>query len=163
MNRDRSYGDQKALEDSEERQLNHFSSSGPSFDATEDQQKSAETNRGFEIVNIKCRAPIDGLFYEQEGCQWKVARKYLTTDHVIDLALNCPLAIKADHLLCSKTGVIILLEDAQNECQADRWEYQVIGEMESNKGPRKNSKYRGDVKLIVRRVPKFTENRRYVR
>ncbi len=164
MNRGRPYGDQKALEGSEESQINNFSFSGPSFDATEEQRKSAATNNSFEIVNVKCRAPVDGLLYEPD-CQWQVPRKHLTSEHMTDLALTCPLAIKADHLLCSKTGVIILLENAQKECQADPWEYELVGEMEreSNKDPRNNPKYRGDIKLIVRCVPKCTENRRYVR
>ncbi len=168
MSRVRSYSDQKALGSSEKSQINNFSSSsGPSFQAsfqtTKEQQKSSVMGKTFEIVNIKCRAPIDGLLHERTDCQWQLSRKKLTPEHMTYLALNCPFAIKADHLLCCKTGDIILLEDAQKECQANPWEYELVGEVEgeSNKDPR-NPKYCGDIKLIVKSVPKYTENRRYV-
>ncbi len=162
MSRVRSYSDQKALGGSEKSEINNFSSSsGPSFQTTKEQQKSSVTDKTFETVNMKCRAPIDGLLHERPDCQWQLSRNELTPEHMTDLALNCPLAIKADHLLCCKTGDIILLEDAQKECQANPWEYELEGEVESNKDPR-NPKYRGNIKLIVKYVPKYTENRRYV-
>ncbi len=163
MNGGSSYGDEKALEGSEESQMNNFPSFGwPKFDTTKEQRESSVTDRKHDIVNINCRAPVDSLLHKPD-CQWQLSRKQLTPKYMMDLALNCPLAIKANYLLCIKTDVIMLLEDAQKECQADPWEYEIIGEAEreSNKDPR-SPKYRGDIKLIVTCVPKCAGDRRYV-
>ncbi len=163
MSRDRSYSNQKALGGSEKSEINNISSfSGPSFQTTKEQQKPSVTDKPVETVNIKCGATVGGL-YGRQDYHWQLPRNELTPEHMTNLALNCPLAIKADHLLCCKTGDIILLEDAHRECQTDPWLYELVGEVqrEGNEDPR-NPKYRGDIKLIIKSVPKYTENRRYV-